>query len=224
MYLRQMYTAEWYAAVLTTELSDGTSKKDLIRPQKIKLYSRSQDSTRRLLDCTKLGWYRQGAKNNGVDVLTPDVNRSDFRDAWVVDDATVVMPLNSMSSIGGNAEGIVVNRGEGYDSVNDMAKRSRAPISVLRTLIENGACTVLEKSDYGHEAGLRELTDVFVEMRETERATEARLRKTQTRTATTSLFDFEPTTSVKLREAVDKNRKREAEAKKRALPATGPGT
>lgn len=202
MYLRQRFTAEWYAAVMTTEFSQGSSKKNMVEIQKAKLYSRGRDPRKTLLDGTKLGWYRQGAKDNGVEVIEPNVNLSEFRDAVIIDDTTVVLPLSRHMNIGSNAEPVSV--GKPYEDIADMATRANAPESVLKTLVEAGACNEMIDTRRGTDEGVRALKSVFVQMRESERAAQARLRKTQTTPDTGGLFDFEPTSGIGIRRALQK--------------------
>lgn len=221
MYLRQKYTPEWYAAVMTTEFSQGSSKKELTKVQKTKLYSRSKDRKQILLDGTKLGWYMQGAKGNDVEIRKPHVNDSHYRDAAIVDDHTVVLPLCALMNVGGNAENVVANRGHKYENIRDLVVRSQAPPSVLRTLIENHACDGLFRGEYGHEQGVEQLEQVLVEMRESERAAEARMRKSHTQTAAGSMFQgFTPVPSIQLKGAIERDAKRRAEAKAKKKATT----
>jgi DNA polymerase III alpha subunit len=105
-------------------------------------------------------------------------------------------------NIGSNAEPVSV--GKPYEDIADMATRANAPESVLKTLVEAGACNEMIDTRRGTDEGVRALKSVFVQMRESERAAQARLRKTQTTPDTGGLFDFEPTSGIGIRRALQK--------------------
>jgi len=219
MYLRQRFTAEWYAAVMTTEFSQGSSKKSMTELQKAKLYSRSRDPKKSLLDGTKLGWYREGARENGIDIMAAEVNSSEYREAVILDDNTIVLPLCSIMNIGTNAEAVAAAKK--YDDVQDLVRKSNAPESVLTTLMKAGACRSLPGVQSDMDEGLRALGSVFVQMRESERAAQARLRKTHTTPETTGLFDFEPSSGIGIKRALQKMDKDKAQSKGKG-PSKGP--
>jgi len=144
-WLREFFPSEWYAAVLSTELSN--SKKDMLEEQKfgyLKQY------------VTKLEWYRSRCRtrtNQKVHVLDPDVNLSHHVDALIDEKGHIILPLCTVPTIGGNAESIFLNRHvdgkpiRNYENLDDLVDRGGTSPSVLRTLIEAGAMDSIAKGE-----------------------------------------------------------------------------
>jgi len=210
-WLREFFPSEWYAAVLTTEMSG--SKKEMLEEQRfgyLKNYG------------TKLEWYRRMCRtrtDGKVHILNPDINTSHHLDATIDEHGDIVLPLCTIPTIGGNVESLVVNRVESgmrYKSLNDLVERSGCSPSSLRILVESGAMDSISNGDSKQDM-IGRLEEAILRKQERKRA-EGSLAKRKGVSIDSivlgDLFgDFEGTSSIQMIAQVDKM-KTEREIKK----------
>lgn len=172
MWLREHYTEEWYAAVLTTEFADTAGKKRM----------RDLHLERRMFEGkydTKLKWYSARARSDGrrCVVHPPHVNVSDLNEAIIVGDHDVFLPLGSIPNIGSNVVELIRQRGlKTFENFHDLVLRSGTPQAAIAKLIENDACNCFGESK-SYMMAL--LPDFVREREERRRAIVARQRKTE---------------------------------------------
>lgn len=196
-WLREFFPSEWYAAVLSTELSN--SKKDMIEPQKFG-YLRDHG--------TKLEWYRKMCRKrteSKVNVINPDVNISHHADAMINDKGHIILPLCTIPTLGGNTESIADNRP--YKNIDDLVERSGASPSVLRVLVDHGAVDMISNAESKDDV-MRRLEESILKKQERKRAEGSILKRKGTiveNIVVDGLFgDFEGTLSISMVAKADK--------------------
>ena len=145
MWLREHYTAEWYAAVLTTEFADTQGKK---RMRDLHLEKRMFEGK---YD-TKFKWYAARAKTDGRRCIIhqPDVNISHVAEAVIVGPNDVYSPLCSIPNTGSNMTELIRQRDiKPFENFHDLVLRSGVSQSGLDRLINDGACSCFgDGADY----------------------------------------------------------------------------
>ena len=203
-WLREFFPSEWYAAVLSTELSG--SKKDMLEEQKFG-YLRSYG--------TKLEWYRKMCRirtEGKVHIVNPDINTSHHADAIIDSHGDVILPLCTIPTIGGNTEPLVINRdasGMRYRNLDDLVNRGGTSPAALKVLVEAGAMDSISNGDSKDDM-MGRLEEAILRKQERKRSEGAIDRKKGTTVDSIVLGDlfgdFEGSSSIKMISQVDKMR------------------
>ena len=205
-WLREFFPSEWYASVLTTELTN--SKKDMLEPQ-TRGYLREYG--------TKLEWYRRMCRTRTgkkVHIVNPDVNLSHHSEAIIDKNGNIILPLCTIPTLGGNTASISTNKP--YKNLDDIVERSGASPSVLRVIVENDAMDTISNGDPKEDLMSR-LEESILRKQEKKRAESSMEKKKGTVVdglLIDGLFgDFEGSSSIQMIAQVDKV-KAEREAKR----------